>query len=180
MSLLRFLMLLSLVVWVGGIVFFASVVAPAVFSVLPTRHLAGLVVNRSLTLLHWMGVVSAGVFLICSFYHAYLATGNAQPFALRNLLVAGMLALTLASQLVVAPRMAALRVEMGEIDRVAPSDARRVEFNRLHQWSTRLEAVALLLGLLTLYWIAREWSLPAASARLTSLPTREAARSFRS
>ena len=107
MSFLRFFMLLSLVVWVGGIVFFAAVVAPAVFSVLPTRHFAGLVVNRSLTLLHWMGAVSAGIFLICSFYHAYLATGNAQPAAPRNILIVLMLLLTLASQMVVAPKMAA-------------------------------------------------------------------------
>ena len=40
MSVLRFFMLLSLVVWLGGIIFFAFVVAPTVFSVLPTRHLA--------------------------------------------------------------------------------------------------------------------------------------------
>jgi hypothetical protein len=139
MPLFRFFMLLSLVVWIGGIVFFAAVVAPAVFSVLPTRHLAGLVVNRSLILLHWIGVVSGGVFLVSSLFHSYLAYGNARPLAVRNLLLACMLGLTLVSQVVVAPRMAALRAEMGEIDLVAVSDPRRVEFNRLHQWSTRLE-----------------------------------------
>jgi hypothetical protein len=158
MSLLRFLMLLSLVVWIGGIVFFAAVVAPAVFSVLPTRHLAGLVVNRSLTLLHWIGVVSGVVFLASSLLHSYLANGSAQPLALRNLLLACMLGLTLASQVMVAPRMAALRAEMGEIDAVAVSDPRRVEFNRLHQWSTRLEGGVLLIGLAVLYVIAREWA----------------------
>ena len=31
MSFLRFLMLLSLVIWIGGIIFFAFVVAPTVF-----------------------------------------------------------------------------------------------------------------------------------------------------
>jgi uncharacterized membrane protein len=36
-------MLLALVVWFGGLIFFAFVVAPTVFSsgLLPTRHLAG-------------------------------------------------------------------------------------------------------------------------------------------
>jgi len=48
MSFLRFLMLLSLVVWLGGLIFFSFVVAPTLFSVLPTRHLAGSVVSRSL------------------------------------------------------------------------------------------------------------------------------------
>src|SRR5690349_10043438 len=112
MSFLRFGMLLSLVIWVGGIIFFASVVAPGVFKVLPTHHLAGLVVSRSLTLLHWMGVVFGGIFLICSFYHSYLSTGNAQPFAPRNAFIALMILFTLASQLMIAPKMAALRLEM--------------------------------------------------------------------
>ena len=179
MSVLRFLMLLSLVVWVGGIVFFAAVVAPAVFSVLPTRHFAGLVVSRSLTLLHWIGVVSGGIFLICSFYHAYLSTGNAQPAAPRNALIAIMILLTLASQMMVAPRMSALRAEMGEIDLVAPTDARRVEFNRLHQWSTRIEVVVLVLGLATIYLVARGWSLPPV-VTLNSLPMQDAARVLRS
>ena len=55
MSFLRYLMLLSLVVWLGGLIFFSFVLAPTVFTVLPTRHLAGNVVSRSLTALHWMG-----------------------------------------------------------------------------------------------------------------------------
>src|SRR5579863_3311223 len=41
MSLLRFLMLLSLIVWIGGLILFAFVVAPTAFALLPTRHLAG-------------------------------------------------------------------------------------------------------------------------------------------
>jgi len=42
-------MLLSLVIWIGGLIFFAFVLAPTVFnpSVLPTRQLAGNVVSRS-------------------------------------------------------------------------------------------------------------------------------------
>ena len=60
----RFLMLISLVVWVGGIMFFAVVVAPVLFSVLPTRELAGAVVTRCLTSLHWIGIVAGSVFLV--------------------------------------------------------------------------------------------------------------------
>ena len=65
MSFLRFLMLLSLIVWLGGLIFF-PVVAQTAFSVLPTRHLAGSVVGRSLGILHWMGMVSGVVFLASS------------------------------------------------------------------------------------------------------------------
>ena len=52
MPFLRFLMLLSLVVWIGGLIFFAFVLAPTAFSVLPTSHLAGNVVGRALGKLH--------------------------------------------------------------------------------------------------------------------------------
>ena len=82
MSLLRFFMLLSLVVWVGGIIFFAFVLAPTVFhpGVLPSRQLAGAVVSRSLSILHWMGLACAIVFLITSMTDSQVMTGFASPF----------------------------------------------------------------------------------------------------
>jgi len=40
MSWLRTLMLLCLIVWIGGIIFFAFVLAPTVFTVLPSNELA--------------------------------------------------------------------------------------------------------------------------------------------
>jgi hypothetical protein len=41
------------------------------------------------------------------------------------------------------------------IDQVPADDARRVEFNRLHVWSTRLEGSVLLLGLTVIFLTAR-------------------------
>jgi uncharacterized membrane protein len=155
MSLVRFCMLLSLVVWLGGIIFFAFVLAPTVFAVLPTRELAGSVVSRSLTLLHGMGVASGVVFAFTSMLHSRLSAGTAQPFSARHLLVFGMIVLTLVSQFGVSGKMIALRTEMGVIDNVPRNDARRLEFNRLHQWSTRLEGAVFLLGLALLYLTAR-------------------------
>ena len=158
MSVLRFLMLLALVIWIGGIIFFAAAVAPTVFKVLPTRHLAGAVVTRSLGILHWMGIVCGIVFLITSMLHSYSARGAAHPFALRHLLVYIMLALTVISQFVVSARMAALRAAMGEIDLVPVADARRIAFGQLHAWSTRLESGVLILGLIVLFLVARRLS----------------------
>ncbi|HZQ90487.1 MAG TPA: DUF4149 domain-containing protein [Terriglobales bacterium] len=153
MTFVRFLMLLSLAVWVGGIVFFAFVVAPTVFSVLPTRRLAGLVVTRSLGLLHWIGVAAGAVFLAASLI------GGARLLAPRHLLVAAMIMLTVVSQAGLSRRMQTLREQMGEIDSVAASDPRRIEFNRLHAWSTRIEGGVLLLGLAAVYLVAKDPSL---------------------
>jgi Domain of unknown function (DUF4149) len=154
MAFLRFLMLLSLIVWLGGVIFFA-VLAPTLFSVLPTRHLAGSVVAPMLTKLHWMGIVSGIAFLISSMIYSRSATGVAQPFAPRHLLIYVMLALTIISQFGISPKMAALRASMGEIDSVAITNPARVQFNALHVWSTRLESSVLLLGLAVVYLTAR-------------------------
>ncbi len=158
MNVLRFFMLLALAVWIGGIIFFAAAVAPTVFKVLPTRHLAGAVVTRSLGILHWMGIFCAVVFLVTSMLHTYSARGAAHPLAPRHLLVYVMLALTLISQFVVSAKMAALRAAMGEIDLVPIADARRIAFNQLHAWSTRLESGVLILGLVVLFLVARRSS----------------------
>jgi hypothetical protein len=152
---LRFLMMLSLAAWLGGIVFFGAVMAPALFSTLPSRHLAGSVVTRTLASLHMMGLVCGVLFLGASALHNYLVRGAAQLISTAHVLIVLMLLLTVISQFAIAPRMATLRADMGVIDEVAPDDARRIEFNRLHVWSTRLEMGVLLLGLGTLWLVAR-------------------------
>jgi hypothetical protein len=148
------------VVWVGGIIFFAFVVAPSLFSILPTRQLAGAVVTRCLGALHWIGIGCGVMFLSCSIVQA-----PARFASFRNGAIVAMLALTLISQIVVGGKMQRLRADMGEIDAVAVTDARRVEFNALHQWSTRLEVVVLLLGLVTIFSMAREGT-PSATAQV--------------
>src|SRR5271169_3092441 len=140
MSFLRFLMLLSLVCWVGGLIFFAFVLAPTAFSVLPTTHLAGNVVGRSLSKLHWIGIVSGIVFLISSLLYSRFTDGTAHVFAARHVLVCLMLALTLVSQFGIIPRMDTLRASIGEIDSVPPDNPARMQFDGLHVWSTRVES----------------------------------------
>ncbi|MBZ5707430.1 MAG: DUF4149 domain-containing protein [Acidobacteriia bacterium] len=155
MSFLRYLMLLSLVVWLGGLIFFSFVLAPTVFTVLPTRHLAGNVVSRSLSALHWMGIVSGLIFLVCSMIYARLTSGALHPFAGRHVLLYLMLALTVISQFGISPKMATLRASMGEIDTVALDHPARMQFDALHVWSTRLEGGVFFLGLALVYLTAQ-------------------------
>jgi hypothetical protein len=154
MSFLRFLMLLSLIVWLGGLIFF-HVVAGTSFSVLPTTHLAGTVVRECLIVLHGMGLVSGFVFLGSSLLYNRLSRGAARVFAARHLLVGLMLVLTAISQFGIIPRMDALRASVGEIDAVAVNNPVRVRFNVLHVWSTRVEEGVLLMGLVVVYLTAR-------------------------
>jgi hypothetical protein len=157
MSILRFVMILSLVVWIGGLIFFA-VTAQTAFSVLPSHHLAGSVVGAALGKLHWMALISGLVYLVSSIVYARLSTGAIHLFGGRQILVLLMLALTVISQWGITPRMHALRASVGEIDNVPASDPARMQFNRLHVWSEQIEKGVLILGIIVIYLTARQFT----------------------
>src|ERR1700683_4931972 len=157
MSFLRFLMLLSLIVWVGGLIFFAFVLAPTAFTipgVLPNTHLAGNVVGRALGKLHWIAIVAGVIFLASSLLYSRLTDGVAHVFAARHVFLCLMLVLTLISQFGIIPRMDVLRASMGEVSAVPIDNPERVQFDALHIWSTRVEGAVLLLGLVVVYLTA--------------------------
>src|SRR5579863_6350833 len=154
MSFLRFLMLLSLVCWIGGLIFFAFVLAPTAFSVLPNTHLAGNVVGRALGKLHWIAIISGIVYLISSLLYSRFTDGTTHVFAARHVLLCLMLALTLVSQFGIIPRMDTLRASIGEIDSVPLDNPARMQFDALHVWSTRVEGGVFLLGLVVVYLTA--------------------------
>ncbi len=154
MSFLRFLMLLSLVCWIGGLIFFAFVLAPTAFSVLPSTHLAGNVVGRALGKLHWIGLFSGIVFLVSSLLYSHFTDGTVHLFAARHVFLCLMLGLTLISQFGVMPRMDVLRASLGEVRSVPLDNPQRMQFDSLHVWSTRVEGAILLLGLLVIYLTA--------------------------
>lgn len=157
MVIFRFLKVLSLALWIGSIFFFASVVAPALFSILPSRTLAGMVVSRSLANLHWIGLVCGLVFLLSSVLLA-LIEGGPTPFHRCDLLIVLMMAITLVTHFGVERRMNHLKEEMGVIETLPQTDAHRVEFNRWHQWSTKLEGSVLVVGLVLMFCVVKEQS----------------------
>jgi hypothetical protein len=157
MTLLRFVLLLCLAVWLGALIFF-PVVAQTSFTVLPSTHLAGLVVRHSLINLHWMGIFAGIIFLICSMINNRVTIGRPRVFALSHILIVLMLALTAISQFWIIPRMDVLRITVGEISALPAGNVMRAQFGTLHAWSTRIEMAVLVLGLVVLYSVARRFS----------------------
>src|SRR5438309_8387392 len=98
MTALKFFMLLALVAWLGGLIFFSFVVAPAAFGVAPTRQVAGAIVGRCLAALHFIGLASGIVFAGSSIVYSTITVGRAEVLAPRHLAVYLMLVLTLVSQ----------------------------------------------------------------------------------
>lgn len=151
---LRFFQFLSLGCWVGSIVFFI-VFTQGIFSVMPTKDLAGVVVGYSLARLHIMGIVAGCVYLIATAALEKSVAALARP---ASLLVFVMILCTMVSQYGVIARMDTLRAQMGSVDATAADSPLRVAFDRLHQYSVRLETAVLLSGLAALFLTARQKS----------------------
>jgi hypothetical protein len=154
MWLLRTVMLLALIVWIGGIIFFAFVMAPTLFTVLPTTRLAGDVVSPTLSKLHWMGLISGVLFLLCSFLYNWRKYAQLRLFTTTHVFVVFMLGLTALSQFGITARMRELRSNPQGLDALST----RTEFDRLHAWSTRTEGAVLVLGLGVVALTARRFS----------------------
>ncbi len=150
-SVARFLMMLALVIWVGGIIFFSAVVAPALFSTLPKPEFAAGVVGVSLTALHLIGIVCGTLILVLTFIIPV-----AKIKAVRALVIV-MVLLTAISQFVVMPQIQHFRTLVGgSIEALPATDAGRAAFNRLHQFSVTLEAATVVAGLVVIAFISRE------------------------
>jgi uncharacterized membrane protein len=141
-NILRFVQVFALGTWVGSIIYLSFVVAPGAFGVLQSRDQAGLMVGYSLARLHYLGVIAAVLSL-----KTFL-----QPAMIGVVL---MLALTLVSQTRVTPRLAELRTEMASVDATPKENPLRVEFDRLHKTSVRIEVVVLVLGIAALFCTVR-------------------------
>ncbi len=151
---LRFLQFLSLGCWLGSIIFFI-VFTQGIFSVMPTKDLAGVVVGYSLARLHILGIVAGCVYLLATVVLEKSVAALARPAAL---LVFVMIVCTMASQYGAIARMDVLRLQMGSVESTPADSPLRVAFDRLHQYSVRLESAVLLSGLVALFLTARQKS----------------------
>lgn len=153
--LLRSLLALALVVWVGAEIFFPVVAATAFRVLAPSTHIPGQIVGSLLRTLHWVGL-SCGVVAL-----ALLAAAPAWGMARSRLLLAAMalvvvmLAATAFSQFVLFPAMERDRVAAGgAIDQVAETHPARVHFNQLHKLSTKVEGAVIFAGMATVILLA--------------------------
>jgi hypothetical protein len=144
---------LGLSLWLGSDVFLSFVVAPGAFSLLGSRHQAGAMVGFALGRMHFLGVICGIVLLLARVVRTRTFASFVAPVALCVVL---MIALTVASQVGVSPRIAMLRVQMGSIQATAQDSPLLAEFARLHRISVLLESGVLLAGFAALYFLVRE------------------------
>ena len=153
---------MAMVLWVGGLCFFAFVVAPVAFHSLASTHDAGLVVGGTLRVLHWIGLVTGGVFYAATAILWLRAEVPARVgFAIQLALTGVMLAVTAYSQFRILPAMEVDRLAAGgEITKANALNPGRMDFERLHVLSERLEGLVLFCGLGVVLVLSRESQWP--------------------
>jgi len=138
---LRWLYLAALIVWLGEIVFFSFIVAPAIFRTFPPVD-AGRAVGAVFPLYYRLGYVCGAALLLTS---VFLLGGAASRrlWAINAGLAAIMLIATVYAGLIIQPRATELRPQLH--DTAAPPTVRE-EFDRLHRVAVQLNGVVLVCG----------------------------------
>jgi hypothetical protein len=162
MRLLRYLYILALVVWLGGIVVAGAIVAPSIFGVLQEwnpvegRVIAGRVFGEVLQRLHWLAYAVGSVMFVALTLHRLLGA-RPEKYGIRASILVLMLLVTAYSGFIVTPQIGALQGTVnGPIAALVDGDARKVEFNSLHRLANILLATSAIGGFVLLWWEARE------------------------
>jgi uncharacterized membrane protein len=170
--LLRALRLLTIVVWVGGLIFFAFVEAPTAVHVMGTDRQFAQLINGSITALNRLGQTCGFVFFFATLattwrhnrdakVHPTLAAKSdvhrRKLLRVEMFLVLLMIVATDYVQAGIIPAMERDRASAGgDIAAIPTTNPARADFDRLHALSEKVEGSALLLGLTVVILMAAE------------------------
>lgn len=162
MRALRYVYMLALVAWLGGMIVLGALVAPATFQVLQAsapdtgRALAGELFGVVLARFHYIAYGAAALLLVTMAAMALLGP-RPRGLAIRGAIVAVMLGVAIYSGVIVLGRINAIQRDAGILPSTLPAgDTRRVRFDELHTLSTRLMMFNVIGALVLLYWEAGE------------------------
>jgi uncharacterized membrane protein len=162
MPALRYVYVLALAIWLGGMILLGAVVAPLTFQVLQAsdpetgRLLAGELFGAVLNRFHVVAY-GAGALLLVTLVAMAILGPRPRGFAVRAAIISIMLLVALYSGLVVLREVDSIQRAAGVLPSTLPAgDARRVRFDALHQLSTRLMVFNIVGTLALLGWEARE------------------------
>jgi hypothetical protein len=155
-TLLRSLLYLALIVWLGAEIFFPVVAAVTFTSLQPNTHAAGMIVGQLLRILHGMGLVSGMVTLALLALAPALGIFKPRSVLAPMALVVLMVACTVYSQFGIIPAMERDRMSAGgAINTADTASPLTIDFNKLHNRSEHVELAILLFGLASVVLVAR-------------------------
>lgn len=144
--------LLILAIWLGAAVFFIGV-AQSAFAVLPSREMAGSVVNRTLAILNYSGLAISLVMIATSL----IATARISRLWLwvERFLLLVLAAACAIGQFVIGFWLSSIRLQLGRpIDDVPVDDPLRIQFNVLHEYSVWVLFAGMIAAMITFFVIA--------------------------
>jgi hypothetical protein len=155
-TVLRTLLYLALIVWLGAEIFFPVVAAITFMTLQPDTHTAGTIVGQLLRILHNMGLVSGVVALALLALAPAWGIYKSKAVLAPMILLVVMILCTCYSQFSIIPTMERDRIAAGgDVNAADPENPSRVHFNKLHIWSERVEEAVLLMGLATVVLVAK-------------------------
>jgi uncharacterized membrane protein len=157
-GILRALRLLTMVIWVGGLIFFAFVEAPTAFRVMGTTRQFAQLIGDSISELNRLGNICGFIFLVATAM-VWLRAWRRRRWLLitQIVLVVLMIAATMYVQAAILPAMERDRIAAGGDITTAPAtNPARLDFERLHPLSEKVEGSALFLGLGVILVMAAE------------------------
>ncbi|HAO92575.1 MAG: hypothetical protein A2X99_01835 [Deltaproteobacteria bacterium GWB2_55_19] len=147
----RFLLLISMAVWVGMLIFFTFFITPSIFKVLP-RELAGELVGVIFPK-YWMVGYAAGALSLLSIIAISLIE-KSFPTAVLSL-VALMTALTFYSGLVVGAKAKTMSAEIRNIQDPVKKEEMRASFKKVHAESAAINLAIMAGGVTVIFFISR-------------------------
>ncbi len=154
MKILSDFRLLLIGLWLGAACFFIAV-AQSAFAVLESREMAGLVVNRTLAIINYSGLI-IGIILLASSFIFKEKTNRFWLWTERFLLLI-ITAACAVGQFIIAFWLSVIRAQIGRpIDEVALEDPLRMSFNTWHQYSLWFLVGAMIAALLVFFIVSRK------------------------
>lgn len=143
MAIIKFFHLLSLVIWIGGMVFLVTIGAPSIFKILP-RETAGDVLGDIFPKYWIMGYLCSATALITIVILSLKE--QIYPWGRIGLLIL-MTTLTLYLGLGVASKAREVRLQIRTVEDTSRREILKTEFKGLHKWSVLLNVIILISGL---------------------------------
>jgi uncharacterized membrane protein len=146
---LRFIYLLSIALWLGGMAFFSFIAAPSIFKALP-REEAGKVVSDIFPKYYWQGMICGAIALVTSVALGMRDRWN-MLLIVRTMVIGVMVIGILYAVVILQPKIQAVKAQMASFESLTPTDPLRLEFGRLHGRSFSVNAAVLLLGVIVVF-----------------------------
>ena len=149
-TIVNFFYLMSLVVWVGSIIFFSFFGAPSIFKILD-RETAGDVVGDIFPKYWTIGYICGSIALGAQIFLAKIGAASA---LIKIILLSVMLVIILCSGLVVGTKARTIKAQMRAAENIEKKEELRKHFMKIHGVSMLMNMTVLILGITVVFFVA--------------------------